>query len=124
VEGKKLCSKLCIFFSVQVCLNPWTVQRQVDLRMYLFWGGKGMFLCFYVKKLCLWTCSKARSVTKKLAWYDTIFRYGFKAGGQIIQYLKNAFVTEKRKRWIGQAPRTKILELYQSKTIYVSTNTM
>jgi hypothetical protein len=21
----------------------------------LFWGGKGMFLCFYVKKLCLWT---------------------------------------------------------------------
>jgi hypothetical protein len=26
------------------------VLRQADLRMYLFWGGKGMFLCFYVKK--------------------------------------------------------------------------
>jgi hypothetical protein len=39
------------FFSVQVCLNPWTVQRQADLRMYLFLGGKGMFLCFYVKKI-------------------------------------------------------------------------
>jgi hypothetical protein len=39
------------FFSVQVCLNPWTVQCQADLRMYLFLGGKGMFLCFYVKKI-------------------------------------------------------------------------
>ncbi len=41
------------FFSVQVCVDPWTVLRQADLRMYLFSGGKGMFLflCFYVKKI-------------------------------------------------------------------------
>ncbi len=39
------------FFSVQVCLDPWTVQRQADLQIYLFLGGKGMFLCFYVKKI-------------------------------------------------------------------------
>jgi hypothetical protein len=54
-----------VFFSVQVCLNPWTLKktivlnivllRQADLQIYLFWGGKGMFLCFYVKKMCLWT---------------------------------------------------------------------
>ncbi len=37
------------FFSAQVCVNPWTVLPQADLRMYLFLGGKGMFLCFYVK---------------------------------------------------------------------------
>jgi hypothetical protein len=39
------------FFSVQLCVNPWTVLCQADLQMYLFWGGKGMFLCFYVKKV-------------------------------------------------------------------------
>jgi hypothetical protein len=39
------------FFSVQVCLDPWTVQPQADLQMYLFLGRKGMFLCFYVKKI-------------------------------------------------------------------------
>ncbi len=39
------------FFSVQLCVNPWTVLRQADLQMYLFLGGKGMFLCFYVKKI-------------------------------------------------------------------------
>jgi hypothetical protein len=41
------------FFSVQVCFDPWTVLRQADLQRYLFcfWGGKGMFLCFYVKKI-------------------------------------------------------------------------
>jgi hypothetical protein len=39
------------FFSIQVCLDPWTVQCQADLGMYLFLGGKGMFLCFYVKKI-------------------------------------------------------------------------
>ncbi len=43
------------FFSVQVCLNPWTVLRQPDLQRYLFSGGKGMFLCIWVKKMCLWT---------------------------------------------------------------------
>ncbi len=52
--GMKLCVKLC-FFSVQVCLDPWTVLRQPDLQRYFFLGGKGMFLCFYVKKMCLWT---------------------------------------------------------------------
>jgi hypothetical protein len=25
--------------------------HQADLRRYLFWGRKGMFLCFYVKKI-------------------------------------------------------------------------
>ena len=39
------------FFCVQLCLDPWTVLRQADLQRYLFWGGKGMFLCFYVKKI-------------------------------------------------------------------------
>jgi hypothetical protein len=39
------------FFSVQVCLDPWTVLWQADLRRYLFLGGKGMFLCFYVPKI-------------------------------------------------------------------------
>jgi hypothetical protein len=39
------------FFCVQLCLDPWTVLRQADLRRYLFSGGKGMFLCFYVKKI-------------------------------------------------------------------------
>ncbi len=29
----------------------WEVVRQADLRMYLFSGGKGMFFCFYVKKI-------------------------------------------------------------------------
>jgi hypothetical protein len=49
-----LCEKNCACghgLSVQVCLDPWTVQHQADLRMYLFLGGKGMFLCFYVKKI-------------------------------------------------------------------------
>jgi hypothetical protein len=45
------------FFSVQLCLNPWTVLRQADLQRYLFLGGKGTFLCFMFKKLCLWTPS-------------------------------------------------------------------
>jgi hypothetical protein len=27
------------------------VLRQADLQRYLFLGGKGMFLCFYVKKI-------------------------------------------------------------------------
>jgi hypothetical protein len=40
-----------VFFSVQVCLDPWTVLRQADLQRYLFWGRKGMFLCFYVQKI-------------------------------------------------------------------------
>ena len=39
------------FFSVQVCLNPWTVLHQADLQRYLFGGGKGMFLCFYARKI-------------------------------------------------------------------------
>jgi hypothetical protein len=52
-------SETMFFFSVQVCLDPWTVLRQADLQRYLFWGGKGMFLCFYVKKMCLWTPSKS-----------------------------------------------------------------
>jgi hypothetical protein len=39
------------FFSVQLCVNPWTGLRQADLQRYLFWGGKGMFLCFYVQKI-------------------------------------------------------------------------
>jgi hypothetical protein len=43
-----------MFFCVKLCLNPWTVLCQADLRRYLFLGRKGMFLCFYVKKLCLW----------------------------------------------------------------------
>ncbi len=43
-------------FSVQVCLNPWTVLRQPDLQRYLFLGGKGMFLCFYVKNCACWHC--------------------------------------------------------------------
>jgi hypothetical protein len=37
-----------IFFSVQVCVNPWTVLRQADLQMYLFGGREWyvfMFLC-------------------------------------------------------------------------------
>jgi hypothetical protein len=40
-----------IFFSVQVCLNPWTVLRQADLQRYLFLGGKGMFMNLYVQKI-------------------------------------------------------------------------
>ncbi len=42
-----------MFFSVSsyLCLDPWTVLRQADLRRNLFWGRKGMFLCFYVKKI-------------------------------------------------------------------------
>jgi hypothetical protein len=36
---------------LQVCVGPWTVLRQADLRMYLFWGGRGMILSFYVKKI-------------------------------------------------------------------------
>ncbi len=51
MAGKKLCSKLCFFWSVLVCLDPWTVLRQADLQRYLFSGGKGMFLCFWVKKI-------------------------------------------------------------------------
>ncbi len=75
VAGEKLCSKLCFFFSVQVCPDPWTLKknivlnivslppfnyppsvlavllRQADLQRYLFLGRKGMFLCFYVKKI-------------------------------------------------------------------------
>jgi hypothetical protein len=43
--------KTMFFFCVQLCLDPWTVLRQADLRRYLFLGGKGMFLCFYVKKI-------------------------------------------------------------------------
>jgi hypothetical protein len=39
-----------VFFSVQICLLPWTVLHQPDLLRYFFLGGKGMFLCFYVKK--------------------------------------------------------------------------
>jgi hypothetical protein len=39
------------FFCVQLCLNPWTVLRQADLKRYPFLGGKGMFSCFYVKKI-------------------------------------------------------------------------
>ncbi len=39
------------FFCVQLCLDPWTVLRQADLQRYLFFGGKGMFLCFHVKKI-------------------------------------------------------------------------
>jgi hypothetical protein len=58
VAGKKLCSKMCFFWSVQVCLNPWTMLRQADHQRYLFSGRKGMFLCFWVKKLCLWTRPK------------------------------------------------------------------
>jgi hypothetical protein len=42
-------SKTMFFFSVQLCVEPWTVLRQADLQMYLFLGGKGMYLCFYVK---------------------------------------------------------------------------
>jgi hypothetical protein len=55
--GRKTIVKTMFFFCVQLCLDPWTVQRQADLRTYLFLGGKVMFLCFYVKKLCLWTPS-------------------------------------------------------------------
>ncbi len=40
-----------VFFSVQLCVDPWTVLCQADLQMYLFWGGKGMFWCFYVRKI-------------------------------------------------------------------------
>ncbi len=43
--------KTMFFFSVQVCLDPWTGLRQADLQRYLFLGGKGMFLCFYVRKI-------------------------------------------------------------------------
>jgi hypothetical protein len=49
--GKETMCELIYIFSVQVCLNPWTVQRQAYLRMYLFWGWKGMFLYFHVKKI-------------------------------------------------------------------------
>ncbi len=49
--GKETMCEIMFFFSVQVCLDPWTVQRQADLRIYLFLGRKGMFLCFYVKKI-------------------------------------------------------------------------
>ncbi len=31
--------------------QPWTVLRQPDLQRYIFLGRKGMFLCFYVKKI-------------------------------------------------------------------------
>ncbi len=49
--GKETMFKTMFFFSVQVCLNPWTVLRQPDLQRYLFSGGEGMFLCFGVKKI-------------------------------------------------------------------------
>ncbi len=45
-----MCETMFVF-SVQVCVNSWTVLRQADLQMYLFLCGKGMFLCFYVKKV-------------------------------------------------------------------------
>jgi hypothetical protein len=50
--------KTMFFFSVQVCLDPWTVLRQQDLQRYLisfFWVGKVCFYVFMQKKLCLWT---------------------------------------------------------------------
>ncbi len=81
MAGKKLCVKLCFVFSVQVCVNPWTVLRQADLRMYLFLGGKGMFLCFYVKKIVPvdmasdWLASRkyyGSTSTKKLRIVNTI----------------------------------------------------
>ena len=52
-SGKETMCETMFFFSVQVCLDPWTVQRPADLRIYLFLGGKGRFLCFYVKKIVL-----------------------------------------------------------------------
>ncbi len=49
--GKETMFKIVFFWSVQVYLNPWTVLHQPDLQRYLFSGRKGMFLCFWVKKI-------------------------------------------------------------------------
>ncbi len=49
--GEETMCETMFFFSVQVCLDPWTVLCQADLQRYLFWGTKGMFLCFYVQKI-------------------------------------------------------------------------
>jgi hypothetical protein len=49
--GKETMFKTMFFFSVQVCLDPWTVLRQLDFQRYLFLGGKGMFLWFLVKQI-------------------------------------------------------------------------
>ncbi len=48
---KETICETMFFFSVQICVDPLTVLRQADLQMYLFLGGKGMILCFYVKKI-------------------------------------------------------------------------
>jgi hypothetical protein len=48
-SGKEPMCETMFFFSVQVCLSPWTVLRQSDLRRYLLGGWKGMFLGKIVK---------------------------------------------------------------------------
>jgi hypothetical protein len=49
--------------------------RQADLRRYLFGGGKGMFLCFYVKKNC--ACGHPLTSPNRLELYpDSVFWYG------------------------------------------------
>ncbi len=67
--GNETMCETIVFFSVQVCLNPSTVLRQPDFQRYLFWGRKGMFLCFYVKKVCLWTLEHSQK-HKNIKTYD------------------------------------------------------
>jgi hypothetical protein len=43
--------KTMFFFSVQVCLDPWTVLRQADLRRYLFFGRKRYVFIFLCEKI-------------------------------------------------------------------------
>jgi hypothetical protein len=78
------------FFSVQVCVDPWTVLRQADLRMNFFSGRIGIFLCFYVKKIVPVDMALGYPAQPGLKpilsqnYFGTILRYYFLVGAEII----------------------------------------